>query len=118
MYNAFTVASKQIGNEMDSSPDINSSITTISCGDGFPETGTFDSGPVFSQGDHPYHLEAFKDIFQQQHFDQSMFICISTKKSQFFKRIFYTLVEVIAAHSITLCNSVIASHLLEFINIE
>lgn len=81
MYNAFTVASKQIGNEMDSSPDINSSITTISCGDGFPETGTFDSGPVFSQGDHPYHLEAFKDIFQQQHFDQSMFICISTKKS-------------------------------------
>jgi E1A/CREB-binding protein len=81
MYNAFTVASKQIGNEMDSSPDINSSITTISCGDGFPETGTFDSGPVFSQGDHPYHLEAFKDIFQQQHFDQSMFICISTRKS-------------------------------------
>lgn len=71
MYNAFTVASKQIGNEMDSSPDINSSITTISSGDGFPETGTFDSGPVFSQGDHPYHLEAFKDIFQQQHFDQS-----------------------------------------------
>lgn len=117
MYNAFTVASKQIGNELDSSPDINSSITTISSGDGFPETGTFDSGPVFSQGDHSY-LEAFKDIFQQQHFDQSMFICISTQNSQFFKRLFYTLVEVIAAHSITLCNSVIVSHLLEFINIE
>ena len=78
MYNAFTVTSKQIANEMDSSPDINSSITTISSGDGFPETGTFDSGPIFSQGGHPYHHEAFKDIFQQQHFDQSMFICIST----------------------------------------
>ncbi|KAJ6364817.1 hypothetical protein OIU76_029732 [Salix suchowensis] len=71
MYNAFTVTSKQIANEMDSSPDINSSITTISSGDGFPETGTFDSGPFFSQGDHPYHHEAFQDIFQQQQFDQS-----------------------------------------------
>uniref|UniRef100_A0A6N2LES7 Uncharacterized protein n=1 Tax=Salix viminalis TaxID=40686 RepID=A0A6N2LES7_SALVM len=71
MYNAFTVTSKQIANEMDSSPDINSSITTISSGDGFPETGTFDSGPFFSQGDHPYHHEAFKDIFQQQQFDQT-----------------------------------------------
>ncbi|KAJ6368326.1 hypothetical protein OIU78_000837 [Salix suchowensis] len=71
MYNAFTVTSKQIANEMDSSPDINSSITTISSGDGFPETGTFDSGPFFSQGDHPYHHEAFEDIFQQQQFDQS-----------------------------------------------
>ncbi|CAK7335081.1 unnamed protein product [Dovyalis caffra] len=71
MHSALAVASRQIASEMVCSPDINSSVTTSSCGDGFPEPGTFDNGPVFSQGDHPYRFQAFKDNFQQQHFDQS-----------------------------------------------
>lgn len=81
---ASSVGTRQVAGSTVLSPEMDSTITTCSNGDRFPEIGAFDSGPVFSQGHRAYSFEAsFQDDFLLPHPEHSMFLCILTEFSKF-----------------------------------